>query len=188
MTACGFGVSSNAGRGYSRGSGKTVTWRDSNDYRNEYFKKNPGLLGCIWFCSVCGKPLLGKDKVQVDHIVPPSAFAHKKYKKGNLVSNTSFLSRAMNSSFNTVAACPTCNQRKSDKIGLVTARGVLAKTGEIAIGTAQKGVAYALWGAGRVAWTAGRLVASPFRKTSPFLVKLCFAIVYGLILFYFLNR
>lgn len=39
---------------------KVRYWRESNDYRSEYFKKNPGLLGCIWFCSQCGVPLKGK--------------------------------------------------------------------------------------------------------------------------------
>jgi hypothetical protein len=120
--------------------------------------------------------------------VPPSIFAHKKYKKGSLISNTSFLSRALNSSFNTVAACPTCNQRKSDSLGLVTAKGLLAKTGEITISTAQKGVAYTLWGAGRVAWSVGKLVASPFKKSSPLPIKLGFLVVYGLLVFYLINR
>lgn len=44
--------------------------RASFNYRNEYFKKNPGIYGNIWFCSQCGKILIGKHNVVIDHIVP----------------------------------------------------------------------------------------------------------------------
>ena len=37
--------------------------RASFNYRNEYFKKNPGIYGNIWFCSQCGKILIGKHNV-----------------------------------------------------------------------------------------------------------------------------
>lgn len=115
---------------YSKSKPRVKSWRDSANYRKEYFEKNKGLFGCIWFCSQCGKPLWGQNSVQVDHIIPPSKLSKKKYKKGVLVKNTSILARAMNSEFNTVACCADCNRKKSDKMGLYTVKGFGAKIGE----------------------------------------------------------
>lgn len=56
-------------------------------------KKNPGLFGCIWFCSQCGIPMFGKDNVQVDHIIPLAGLG-------------------INRTINTVAICPRCNREK----------------------------------------------------------------------------
>ena len=61
--------------------------RASFNYRNEYFKKNPGIYGNIWFCSQCGKILIGKHNVVIDHIVPLNSIA------------------GVNRTFNTVAIC-----------------------------------------------------------------------------------
>jgi 5-methylcytosine-specific restriction endonuclease McrA len=95
---------------------KVKHWRD-DDYRAAYFRKSPGLLGFIWFCSQCGKPLLGKHNVQVDHIIAPSRVSKKKYNwKGQLKSDTSILARALNTSFNLAAACGDCNRKKSNKV------------------------------------------------------------------------
>lgn len=49
---------------------KSKRKREAFNYRKAYFEKNPGLFGCIWFCSQCGIPMFGKDNVQVDHIIP----------------------------------------------------------------------------------------------------------------------
>lgn len=68
----------------------------STDYRQQYFKKNPGLLGKIHFCYYCGKPLI-KKYVEVDHILPVSK-SH------------------INSTFNLAASCRKCNRSKSDKV------------------------------------------------------------------------
>ena len=38
----------------SRSGGKSYSQakRDELDYRTEYFKHNPGILGCIWRCAI----------------------------------------------------------------------------------------------------------------------------------------
>lgn len=80
-----------------RSGEKLREYRKSYNYRAEYFKRNPGLFGCIWFCSQCYRPLIGKDKVIVDHIIPLSQGGR------NHVSNCT-------------AICSKCNRSKSDKI------------------------------------------------------------------------
>lgn len=71
--------------------------RDSYPYREEYFKKNPGLFECIWFCSQCYKPLFGRKNVVIDHIIPLA--------KGG-----------RNHISNCTACCRKCNSKKSDII------------------------------------------------------------------------
>lgn len=163
-------------------------WRESNNYRSEYFQKNPGLLGCIWFCSQCGKPLMGKDQVQVDHVVPPSAFAHKKYRNSKLISNTSILSVALNSSFNTVSICPKCNLKKSDNIGFCTAKGTFAKVGEVILSILQKVSRFLFFMIFKAAWLVAKLLSKPFQNNSPVIVKIVFICIYSSVVLYFLTR
>lgn len=87
--------------------------RASFNYRNEYFKKNPGIYGSIWFCSQCGKMLVGKKNVVIDHIVPLNNVA------------------GVNRTFNTVAICQKCNSSKSDKVDYRVVKGYLAKVFEV---------------------------------------------------------
>lgn len=87
--------------------------RASYNYRNEYFKRNPGIYGNIWFCSQCGKLLIGKKNVVIDHIVPLNNVA------------------GVNRSFNTVAICQKCNSSKSDKVDYRVVKGYLAKVFEV---------------------------------------------------------
>lgn len=75
----------------------------SDNYRAEYFRKNPGLFGKIHFCYYCGKPLT-KKYVEVDHILPVSK-------------------SRVNSTFNLAASCRKCNRSKSDKINHLVAVG-----------------------------------------------------------------
>ena len=84
-----------------------------------YFEKNPGLFGCIWFCSQCGIPMFGKDNVQVDHIIPLAGLG-------------------INRTINTVAICPRCNREKSDKCGKYAVKGVIAKFFEATLFSIQK--------------------------------------------------
>ncbi len=49
---------------------KSKRKREAFNYRKAYFEKNPGLFGCIWFCSQCGIPMFGKYKCDayiIDH-------------------------------------------------------------------------------------------------------------------------
>jgi len=99
-------------------------WRDSTDYRREYFQKNKGLCG-LYFCSQCMRAMFRNDpRLEVDHIYPPSRMS-KRNRRGT--KNTSFLARGLNSTWNCVPICSDCNREKSDKIGLVTAKGIVAK-------------------------------------------------------------
>ena len=66
------------------------------DYNSAYFRRNPGLFGKIYFCAYCKRPLF-RNQVQVDHIIPLASHL------------------GMNKCFNLVAACETCNKRKSSK-------------------------------------------------------------------------
>jgi len=108
-------------------------WRDSNNYRRQYFDKNPGMLGILYFCSQCTRPMTRNSKrLQVDHIVPPSRFATRRETRTK-VKNTSFMARQLNKvDWNLVSICDKCNRRKSDKMGLYTVKGVGAKTLEVA--------------------------------------------------------
>lgn len=88
-------IGGNSVKDYRNGM-STQEYRASFPYRKEYFKQNPGLFNCIWFCSQCGKPLFGRKNVQVDHIVPLN--------KGG-----------ENAVRNCTAICRKCNAAKSDK-------------------------------------------------------------------------
>lgn len=87
--------------------------RASFNYRNEYFKKNPGIYGNIWFCSQCGEILIGKHNVVIDHIMPLNNVA------------------GVNRTFNTVAICQKCNSSKSDSVDYRVVKGYLAKLFEV---------------------------------------------------------
>lgn len=175
----------------------TQEYRASYNYREEYFKKNPGLFGCIWFCSQCFRPLIGKHNVVVDHIRPLN--------KGGL-----------NHVSNCTACCPKCNSSKSDIVDGRMYKGYVFKFFESNLFRANRGIgAAAGLGVGLAAATAsagvragtkvgkyatksgghiiGRLlklgvgaISFPLRKGS-FLSRLAFLGVYALLIFYFLS-
>jgi hypothetical protein len=92
----------------------------SADYRQQYFKKNPGYAGLpIWICAYCGKFLIGRSSVEVDHVNPVS-------KSG------------INSTWNLVSACERCNRGKSDSRGLWVVRGYIAKIGTNLFGIGER--------------------------------------------------
>lgn len=99
----------------------TQEYRASYNYREEYFKQNPGLFGCVWFCSQCFKPLIGKQNVVVDHIRPLNKGGR------NHVSNCT-------------ACCQKCNSAKSDIVDGRMYRGYAFKAVESAVSRANKGV------------------------------------------------
>lgn len=127
-----------------RSGEKLKEYRESYDYRREYFKRYPGLFGHIWFCSQCGKPLIGKKNVYVDHIKPLSKGGR------NHVSNCTSI-------------CFKCNRDKSDKVDYRVAKGYMFKLFESATAGATRGVGGAAMlgvgltaGATRGAFRAGR--------------------------------
>lgn len=99
----------------------TQEYRASYDYRREYFKKNPGLFGCIWFCSQCYRPLFGKNQVVVDHIRPLN--------KGGL-----------NHVSNCTACCRKCNAAKSDIVDGRVLKGQIFKVFEQSFSNVNRGV------------------------------------------------
>lgn len=105
-------------------------WRDSNDYRRDYFDQHNGICGYLYVCSQCFKPMFKKSSMQVDHIVPPSRFAVSKIRGGQHV-KTSMMARFLNHSFNCVAICPHCNQSKGNKMDYRVGMGFAMKAIEL---------------------------------------------------------
>ena len=174
------------------------SYRESYDYRREYFKKNPGLFGCIWFCSQCYKPLFGRSNVYVDHIIPLAQGGK------NHVSNCT-------------AICRSCNLKKSDKVDGRIVKGYIFRFFESNLFRTQRGAGAAAalgvgLAAGAVSSTAtvatkvGKTVLSrgfktgkkvlksaikavtfPLRKGT-FVSRLMFLAIYTLIVLYLLSR
>lgn len=125
-------------------------WRDSNDYRADYFRNYPGILGKVFICSQCTKPLWDRHNVEVDHITAPSKFAKKKVDRRGVVHNTSLVSELLNHTFNLASICPDCNKRKSNKHGIVTVKGYIAKGVEVSLYSVQNAALIGLWGGKKV--------------------------------------
>ena len=147
--------------------------REQMDYRKEYFKKNPGLFGCVWFCSQCGRPLFGKDQVQVDHIVPLA----------NVL--------GQNKTFNCVAICRKCNQKKRDKVGLYTVKGQIAKIFEVLLFTAKKIVFLGIKACLNLLALLGKavinLISAPLRSGN-IVVRLVAIVAYACAIFWLISR
>lgn len=139
--------------------------RAKMDYRDEYFKHNPGLFGCIWTCAYCHRPLLGTHNVDVDHIMPLN----------------SPLGR--NSRFNLVAACHKCNLEKSDKVDYRVVKGYASKILESTVFTIQKGFILIFVA---VCWIIQQILHTIFEIfwKLPLLLKLVIIIVILIIVFH----
>lgn len=125
----------------------TQDYRASYDYRKEYFKQNPGLFGCVWFCSQCFRPLIGKKNVVIDHIRPLNKGGR------NHVSNCT-------------ACCVKCNSAKSDIVDGRMYRGYVFKAFESTFFRANKGVgAAAALGAGLTMGAASAVARTGTRAT-----------------------
>ena len=125
-------------------------WRDSNDYRNEYFRKNKGVCG-LYFCSLCFRAMTRNDhRLEVDHIYPPSRLSRR---NSTGTRNTSFFARRFNSTWNCTTICRDCNRKKGNNVGFVTFRGVAFKVA----GVARMGVGFVARHAFRGAWNFGLL-------------------------------
>lgn len=125
----------------------TQDYRASYDYRREYFKQNPGLFGCVWFCSQCFRPLIGKKNVVIDHIRPLNKGGR------NHVSNCT-------------ACCQKCNSAKSDIVDGRMYKGYVFKAFESTFSRANRGVgAAAALGAGLTVGAASAVVRTGARAT-----------------------
>lgn len=142
--------------------------RDKLNYRAEYFKHNPGIMGCIWICAYCKKPLLGKQNVQVDHIMP--------------LNNP--LGR--NARYNLVAACAKCNHEKSDKVDRRVLTGYTSKGLEVVYYSIQKAVIITLVAIGLAAQKTCSFVLEMLKKPfyhSSTMTKLLALCAYAFLLF-----
>ena len=137
--------------------------RDKMDYRREYFKHNPGLFGCIWTCAYCHRPIIGKENVQVDHIIPLN----------------NVLGR--NARFNLVAACGKCNRAKSDKFDGRVVEGYVSKLLEIIIFGLQKAVivlVVACWVAiMKIFQILKKIISAPFKSDNIVVKGIAYAVV-----------
>lgn len=102
------------------------SWQNSNNYREAYFRKNRGVLGMFYICSQCFKPMFNKNKIQIDHLIPPSSFINK-----TPWSNASSI--LLNSTLNLTATHPKCSLKRADKRGLFVLRGIIAKIAKASI-------------------------------------------------------
>lgn len=82
----------------------------SDDYRYQYVRAHPGIMGKYYLCPYCGRIML-KKTMQVDHIVSVN-LANKNRVYRILVPNGD-----INNLRNLTASCPKCNNRKSDSGG-----------------------------------------------------------------------
>lgn len=136
------------------GSGKTYSQRkrDKMNYRYEYLKHNPGVFGCIWSCAYCHKLIIGKQNLQVDHIMPL---------------NNVF---GRNAEYNLVAACPECNRKKSDKVDGRVVLGYISKVNESIIamlpGILKAPYAFISWIVLFIASCISRMFSFVFAKSS----------------------
>jgi len=142
----------------------TTEKRNSYPYRKEYFKKNKGLFGCVWFCSQCGKPLFGKSNVVVDHIMP--------LKHGGA-----------NRTFNCVAICEKCNLKKGGKVDHRVLKGYLSKAFQSSLFMAQGAIGKVLKLSAK---GTGCALSAPFRGISG-KVKVLGAVFY-IMIFIFIGR
>lgn len=130
--------------------------RKQLDYRKEYFKHNPGYLGCIWKCAYCGKLLIGKGNVEVDHIMP--------------LDNP----LGQNARYNLVSACRECNRNKSCKLDGRVAIGYTSKIFDSIFYGVQKVVIIVVVGCWNcicsIAKSVGAILLSPIKNGS-FLTK-----------------
>ena len=147
-------------------------WRDSNDYRRQYFEKNRGFMGMLYICSQCMRPMFrNSQRLQVDHIIAPSRFSNKKMVGGRFsgkqqgIKDTSIGARFLNNSFNCVAICDTCNRNKSNKLGLYAVRGIAAKLMEVTVKVASFAVVLGVSASLLVAGTGFRLMGNLLRSS-----------------------
>lgn len=125
-------------------------WRDSSDYRRNYFDHNRGLFGRLWFCAYCFKPLWGHGSVQVDHIIAPSWFVNKSKRKKTGRNSSAMAEKVNQQEWILVSACPKCNREKSDKGGMYLVRGFRSKLIERVLMTTQDLATIGVWGGKQV--------------------------------------
>lgn len=147
----------------------TTEKREKFDYRKHYLEHNKGVFGGNYICSQCGR-IISKEEMQVDHIVPL-----KKWYAPNAV-------------INCCAICPKCNKEKSDKVGLCTLKGIMAKVAEEVIVFTQNvfnlGGKLILTGVS----TGLRLLVSPLTSKRSIIQKILIVCVYVYVVYLIISK
>ena len=128
--------------------------------------------------------MTNRKDVQVDHIIPPSRLAKKRRTLFGRVKHRNILTDAMNTYVNTVAICPECNKKKSDKVDYRIARGYAMKTVEVALINVQNFIIFALGLLLKGIYFAIKYVLKalliPLKGNRPWYVKLAVIAIYVL--------
>jgi 5-methylcytosine-specific restriction endonuclease McrA len=101
---------------------RTKQLRRSHNYRQRYFEHHKGIRikflkepnAALFFCPYCGRMMVNKSKMAVDHIY---AVRRVQYTKA-LRERFKALDDGVNHISNLVACCKRCNARKGKKAGL----------------------------------------------------------------------
>lgn len=119
-------------------------WDRSDDYRRQFFKHNHGILGHVFICVYCFKPITAK-KLEVDHHIAINHVRKNPMMKAwfglnNVLTNMKNRvlcavtgkkfekQQGVNVVYNLVPACKKCNRSKSDKGGSWIVRGYIGGT------------------------------------------------------------
>ena len=96
-------------------SASNAHYQRGEHVRYDYFRKHHGLFGLgIYFCPYCGRFMVSKKKITIDHIrsihrVQNSYLLQRKYGR---------LKEGVNADSNLVASCYRCNRQKGSSGGL----------------------------------------------------------------------
>lgn len=118
----------------------------SSDYRKGFLESDPG----PWRCRYCHRRLSDASEMTVDHVVPVGAVKDAFPPRRALARRLLSLEGAatVNDPANLAPACPKCNSRKGQKVGLWPLRAVLGAKAWYwpALRALQAGaVAFAVW-------------------------------------------
>lgn len=101
----------------------------NSHYRDDFFAQNKPIMKNnqpYYRCSYCGR-LISKNKITVDHLYPIDKVRNSNYRSLNRKLLKKFDIEDINDCKNLVAACSSCNKRKSKKTGLWIIRGYFGK-------------------------------------------------------------
>ena len=96
----------------------------SSDYRKDFFKTAKPAIAAKYRCAYCGR-VFTYQQITVDHIIPVNQMQYS-VKARKLAKR--FGIENVNDVKNLVAACRSCNSRKSIKMGMWVYRGFLGKS------------------------------------------------------------
>lgn len=111
---------------------KDVRFDRADGCRAQFLKHKHGLFGSrLYTCVYCGR-LIGKDSMEVDHMISvgsakTSSFVRNYIRFIGLFKSKQVKKQGVNGVWNLVAACRKCNGAKSDTLGMWVVRGAIGK-------------------------------------------------------------